>query len=162
MQKSRGFTIVELLIVIVVIGILAAIVIVAFNGIQNRANDTTIRSDLTNLAKKLELYKADYSVYPTGGSAIASVQFKASKSAYDITRNNLYYCKNDSTNQFVITAQSKSKTMFAYISGSGLSTISNTTGSTTTCELIGHPAGTNSNASGYDFSGSTGWAGWVG
>ncbi|RYF28607.1 MAG: prepilin-type N-terminal cleavage/methylation domain-containing protein, partial [Chloroflexi bacterium] len=34
--NNRGFTIVELLIVIVVIGILAAITIVAFNGIQNR------------------------------------------------------------------------------------------------------------------------------
>ena len=37
MKASRGFTIVELLIVIVVIGILASIVIVAFNGIQERA-----------------------------------------------------------------------------------------------------------------------------
>lgn len=162
MRTTRGFTIVELLIVIVVIGILAAIVIVAFNGIQNRANDTAIRSDLTNLAKKLELYKAENSLYPTGGSQISSLQFRASKNAYDTTRNNLYYCKNDTTSQFAITAQSKSKTMYAYISGSGISTIPNTTGSTTTCELIGYPAGTNSNASGYDSTGGTGWGGWVG
>ena len=39
-QKRTGFTIVELLIVIVVIGILAAITIVAFNGIQTRAKNT--------------------------------------------------------------------------------------------------------------------------
>lgn len=38
-SKNAGFTIVELLIVIVVIGILAAITIVAFNGVQNRAKD---------------------------------------------------------------------------------------------------------------------------
>lgn len=41
--RRGGFTIVELLIVIVVIGILAAISIVAYNGIQNRSNDTVIK-----------------------------------------------------------------------------------------------------------------------
>ena len=44
-KQQHGFTIVELLIVIVVIGILAAITIVAYNGIQNRAtNQQTIAS----------------------------------------------------------------------------------------------------------------------
>jgi len=47
---KHGFTIVELLIVIVVIGILAAITIVAFNGIQQRANKVTLSSDLKNVA----------------------------------------------------------------------------------------------------------------
>lgn len=42
-KNKNGFTIVELLIVIVVIGILAAITIVAYNGIQNRAQDTKIK-----------------------------------------------------------------------------------------------------------------------
>ena len=56
-QKQTGFTIVELLIVIVVIAILAAITIVAYNGIQTRAQNSTIQSDLSNLVKKLELYK---------------------------------------------------------------------------------------------------------
>lgn len=44
--KTRGFTIVELLIVIVVIGILAAIVIVAYQGVTNRANDSAIKATL--------------------------------------------------------------------------------------------------------------------
>ncbi|RYZ85786.1 MAG: prepilin-type N-terminal cleavage/methylation domain-containing protein, partial [Moraxellaceae bacterium] len=43
---TSGFTIVELLIVIVVIGILAAIVIVGYQGVTKRANDTAVRSDL--------------------------------------------------------------------------------------------------------------------
>jgi prepilin-type N-terminal cleavage/methylation domain-containing protein len=45
LKTKSGFTIVELLIVIVVIGILAAITIVAYNGIQDRANDTSVKSD---------------------------------------------------------------------------------------------------------------------
>lgn len=52
-QKQSGFTIVELLIVIVVIGILAAITIVAYNGIQTRAHAATAQADAENLAKLL-------------------------------------------------------------------------------------------------------------
>lgn len=52
--KQKGFTIVELLIVIVVIGILAAITIVAYNGVQQRAKVTSANSDLMNLNKAIQ------------------------------------------------------------------------------------------------------------
>lgn len=51
---QKGFTIVELLIVIVVIGILAAITIVAFNGIQERARTTQINNDLGTISKAIQ------------------------------------------------------------------------------------------------------------
>ena len=63
-NTKTGFTIVELLIVIVVIGILAAITIVAFNGVQARAKDSTRSNDLTAIQKALELYKTDNGTYP--------------------------------------------------------------------------------------------------
>jgi len=56
-SRQSGFTIVELLIVIVVIGILAAITIVAYNGIQDRAKAAAAQSNLTNAAKKVEAQK---------------------------------------------------------------------------------------------------------
>lgn len=62
--QSGGFTIVELLIVIVVIAILAAISIVAYNGIQARTKDTARIQKVTEIAKALELYKVDKGQYP--------------------------------------------------------------------------------------------------
>jgi prepilin-type N-terminal cleavage/methylation domain-containing protein len=64
-RKNTGFTIVELLIVVVVIAILAAITIVAYNGIQQRARTSAMVSTLSQASKKLELYKVDNnSTYP--------------------------------------------------------------------------------------------------
>ena len=69
MRKTiTGFTIVELLIVIVVIGILAAITVVAFNGVQQRANDSHKLSDVTAIKKSLELFHADNGYYPSSSN----------------------------------------------------------------------------------------------
>ena len=73
-NKESGFTIVELLIVIVVIGILAAITIVAYNGVQNRARANSAQATAVNAVKKAELYNADppagVSGYPTTSAAL--------------------------------------------------------------------------------------------
>ena len=66
MKKEGGFTIVELLIVIVIIGILAALVIVAYNGIQDRARAAQYQTDAQAIQKKAEAYAADNNgTYPT-------------------------------------------------------------------------------------------------
>lgn len=66
MKRSiTGFTIVELLIVIVVIAILAAISVVAYTGIQNRASSTAILSEATQWKKLFQAYKAANGSYPS-------------------------------------------------------------------------------------------------
>lgn len=58
-QKKSGFTIVELLIVIVVIGILATITIVAYNGIQNRSRISSVSQSLSQASKKIKVWQVD-------------------------------------------------------------------------------------------------------
>jgi prepilin-type N-terminal cleavage/methylation domain-containing protein len=72
-SASRGFTIVELLIVIVVIGILAAITIVAYNGIQTRGNNAARVNEAQQLAKLLASYKVINNQYPPFPSGVTSV-----------------------------------------------------------------------------------------
>jgi prepilin-type N-terminal cleavage/methylation domain-containing protein len=74
-RKSHGFTIVELLIVIVVIGILAAITIVAYNGVQERARVTRANSELNTLEH-----------------AILSARINQDKTLMQITGSNCTYC----------------------------------------------------------------------
>ncbi len=72
-KQPQGFTIVELLIVIVIIGILAALVIVAYTGIQNRANTTTEQTTAQAVQKKAEAYAADNSGnYPSTTAMFAA------------------------------------------------------------------------------------------
>lgn len=78
--SSRGFTIVELLIVIVIIAILAAITIVAFNGIQNRARNAQVVSDINQVNKKILMYHAENGSYPsTGGLNVVYVDDSCTK-----------------------------------------------------------------------------------
>jgi prepilin-type N-terminal cleavage/methylation domain-containing protein len=89
---KHGFTIVELLIVIVVIAILAAISIVAYNGIQQRALASSLQADLSSAIKTLKLYHADYGFYPTS----------INPTTYCPTPADTNYClKTSSGNQFL-------------------------------------------------------------
>ena len=72
-RRREGFTIVELLIVIVVIGILAAITIVAYNGIQERAETTKITSQASAYVRGLKLWEADVGSRVVANSCIAPI-----------------------------------------------------------------------------------------
>ncbi len=93
MKSKSGFTIVELLIVIVVIAILAAITIVAYNGIQQRARDSRMMGDLTSASKQLELYAVDNSRYPTSVAELKSVKIRFSNNP---GVNTIMYCGDNS------------------------------------------------------------------
>ncbi|MEI7689781.1 MAG: prepilin-type N-terminal cleavage/methylation domain-containing protein [Candidatus Saccharibacteria bacterium] len=63
-NKSEGFTIVELLVVIVVIGVLAAITIVSYTGITKKANSSAIAGNVDMIKSAAEAYNSEKSEYP--------------------------------------------------------------------------------------------------
>lgn len=65
MKNISAFTIIELLVVIVIIGILATLAVVSYVGLVSKATVSSLRSDLTNNAKKIKLYQSQYGSYPT-------------------------------------------------------------------------------------------------
>lgn len=99
-QNQNGFTIVELLIVVVVIAILAAITIVAYNGISQRANASSLQSEVASALKKIETLKigSNTATYP---SEITTQGFASSTT--------LSYFNNSSENSFCV--QSKKGTL---------------------------------------------------
>ncbi len=76
-QNQKGFTIVELLIVIVVIAILAAISIVAYTGIQDRAKASAAESLATNISKKADIFYTLNSNYPATVTAFEAATGEA-------------------------------------------------------------------------------------
>ncbi len=117
-SKQHGFTIVELLIVIVVIAILAAISVVAYNGIQNRANDATVQNDIASAGKNLELYFIDHNAYPLNNADLFAILGQVNVLSYAKHANTLTYCSDNTSNRVAIGGVSASGKGFIYKGGS--------------------------------------------
>ncbi len=120
-MNRKGYTIVELIIVISVIGILASIILIAYNGIGNRGNDSAVQSDLETAAAQLEAYRVNPtnpSEFPHTAATLATLQIKATKNSYLTSVNaNFIYCTSATYQSFSLVAKSKSNTIFMITEG---------------------------------------------
>jgi len=80
-QKSRGFTLIELMVVIVILGILAGLVLPRFMGRTEEAKKTKARLQIENLEGALKLYKLDTGTYPTTEQGLEALVQKPSTGA---------------------------------------------------------------------------------
>lgn len=98
--NNKGFTIVELLIVVVVIAILAAITIVAYNGVTQRAKESAVQSATSQVMKKLALYAVENDAFPTTLDMVGTQS--SAEQSYQYTANNSTtpkgYCVSVTTN----------------------------------------------------------------
>jgi prepilin-type N-terminal cleavage/methylation domain-containing protein len=96
-KTTSGFTIVELLIVIAVIGILAVITVVAYNGVRQRAVVSALKADLTNARKSMDIARSDTGSYPTTfpsdtkASPNVSLSLSQSSDGYCINAQSITY-----------------------------------------------------------------------
>jgi prepilin-type N-terminal cleavage/methylation domain-containing protein len=90
--NQSAFTIVELLVVIVVIGLLASVSTVSYAGISQKATVATMQSDLDNASKILKIYEVNHGSYPT------SIDSNGCPNAPILTTDSLYCLKYSSNN----------------------------------------------------------------
>lgn len=171
-KQKQGFTIVELLIVIVVIGILAAITVVAFNGVQSRATMTAVTSDLTNASKKFQLYNAENGSYPTNAEAqmngLYAIAINKSLYATDTADYNWAYCTMAPYDQFAITALTKDNRRMYVLNGQAIAEYTgsvnwNTSATTAICSSVLNGS-SHGGITGWRRTGTadSGWRTWVG
>jgi len=110
LQKERGFTLIELIVVIAVIGILASIAVPRYTNVKDKADLTVIKMDLKNIQTLVEIYALENENQYPSQTEFENLDFVKQNYIYltnvdeylvyyeKIINNNFYYIKNGDNN----------------------------------------------------------------
>ena len=85
LRRSRGFTLIEILVVVAIIGILAALIVPRIMDRPDQARATAARADIGAIMGSLKLYRLDNGAYPTSDQGLSALVKKPERG--DIPRN---------------------------------------------------------------------------
>lgn len=102
--QAKGFTIVELLIIIVVIAILATVSVITYNGIQNRSAESVLKSDLRNASTQLGLNHAENGSYAIGTTPPAGIESSEGTTFQYTGTDGTSYCLTATSNRSGVSA----------------------------------------------------------
>jgi general secretion pathway protein G len=77
-HRARGFTLIELMVVLVIMGVLAALIVPNILGRTDEARETAAKTDIATLMQALKLYKLDNGMYPTQEQGLQALVVKPS------------------------------------------------------------------------------------
>lgn len=134
---SRGFTLVELLIVVVVLAILATITVSAYQNINARAEAALVQADMTNNIKRVQKYNAENDVYPRPAQ-LSALDIEGKDYKMKVSKRNVYtvmnYCVTSpywggAPNGAILSAETRSGKIYVATSFDGLRDVTDTAAS---------------------------------
>ena len=142
-MQQKGFTIVELLVIVITIAILASITFASYNGAQQRTQDASLQNDLTHVGELFDVYRTNTGMTDEYPSTLANLQglgLKIARANYRTTITaNVIACISADKKSFAVVAQNKSGTI-SMVTAAGVAAFSQPASSFTyanTCSSLG-------------------------
>lgn len=117
LRNRKGFTLIELMVVVVILGILASIAVQTFANTTDRANESKAKADVRTIMSALEIYRADVGSYPDGTAGLNALVHDSSSGSTDdsVTTDNIAnwngpYLKKVPTGTYSYSYSSTNKT----------------------------------------------------